>query len=254
MTKVVILAGGLGTRLSEETNRIPKPMVEIGSQPIIWHIMKIYESYGINDFIICSGYKSAEIKKYFLNYKLLNCDIDFDSQDLIFKLNRLLPVDIVIHDIFRVRDDANCRFDALSRTYQYHIIQKKNPFNNNAYLLQKVLDIEAMNEACKYMLGNQDFTSFSKVNTQTFTNNCNVMLAKWEVVNNEIVFTIKANRFLRNMVRAITGTLLDVGLSKIEANEVAKIIAAQDRAKAGTSLPSHALFLISVQYPNDIRI
>ena len=86
MTKVVILAGGLGTRLSEETNRIPKPMVEIGSQPIIWHIMKIYESYGINDFIICSGYKSAEIKKYFLNYKLLNCDIDFDVSSGTFKI------------------------------------------------------------------------------------------------------------------------------------------------------------------------
>jgi len=207
----------------------------------------------INIDVMGAGRTDAGVhaKQMFAHF---NCDIDFDSQDLIFKLNRLLPVDIVIHDIFRVRDDANCRFDALSRTYQYHIIQKKNPFNNNAYLLQKVLDIEAMNEACKYMLGNQDFTSFSKVNTQTFTNNCNVMLAKWEVVNNEIVFTIKANRFLRNMVRAITGTLLDVGLSKIEANEVAKIIAAQDRAKAGTSLPSHALFLISVQYPNDIRI
>ncbi|MEC7646110.1 MAG: tRNA pseudouridine(38-40) synthase TruA [Bacteroidota bacterium] len=207
----------------------------------------------INIDVMGAGRTDAGVhaKQMFAHF---NCDIDFDSQDLIFKLNRLLPVDIVIHDIFRVRDDANCRFDALSRTYQYHIIQKKNPFNNNAYLLQKALDIEAMNEACKYMLGNQDFTSFAKVNTQTFTNNCNVMLAKWEVVNNEIVFTIKANRFLRNMVRAITGTILDVGLSKIEANEVAKIIAAQDRAKAGTSLPSHALFLISVQYPNDIRI
>ena len=167
-----------------------------------------------------------------------DCDIDFNKQDLIFKLNSFLHSDIVIHDIFRVRDNIHCRFNALSRTYQYHIIQKKNPFNNNAYLIKQALNIESMNKACSYIVGNQDFTSFSKANTQTFTNNCNVMLAKWETLNNEIVFTIKANRFLRNMVRAIAGTLLDVGLEKIEANHVIKIIAAKDRSEAGTSLPS----------------
>ena len=183
-----------------------------------------------------------------------DCDIDFDIQNLMFKLNSFLPSDIAIKDIFKVKEDANCRFDALSRTYQYHIIQKKDPFNKTAYFLQNDLDIKAMNEACKYIIGKQDFTSFSKVNTQTFTNNCDVMFAKWELVNNKIIFTIKADRFLRNMVRAIVGTLLDVGFGKIIAADVAKIIAAKDRSKSGISVPAHALFLTEVKYPNKNRI
>ena len=182
-----------------------------------------------------------------------DCDIDFDIQNLMFKLNSFLPSDIAIKDIFKVKEDANCRFDALSRTYQYHIIQKKDPFNKTAYFLQNDLDIKAMNEACKYIIGKQDFTSFSKVNTQTFTNNCDVMFAKWELVNNKLIFTIKADRFLRNMVRAIVGTLLDVGFGKIIAADVAKIIAAKDRSKSGVSVPAHALFLTEVKYPNKIR-
>ncbi|KRO70378.1 MAG: pseudouridine synthase [Cryomorphaceae bacterium BACL11 MAG-121128-bin16] len=182
-----------------------------------------------------------------------DCDIDFDIQNLMFKLNSFLASDIAIKDIFKVKEDANCRFDALSRTYQYHIIQKKDPFNKTAYFLQNDLDIKAMNEACKYIIGKQDFTSFSKVNTQTFTNNCDVMFAKWELVNNKIIFTIKADRFLRNMVRAIVGTLLDVGFGKIIAADVAKIIAAKDRSKSGVSVPAHALFLTEVKYPNKIR-
>ena len=182
-----------------------------------------------------------------------DCDIDFDIQNLMFKLNSFLASDIAIKDIFKVKEDANCRFDALSRTYQYHIIQKKDPFNKTAYFLQNDLDIKAMNEACKYIIGKQDFTSFSKVNTQTFTNNCDVMFAQWEVVNTNLIFTIKADRFLRNMVRAIVGTLLDVGFGKIIAADVAKIIAAKDRSKSGVSVPAHALFLIEVKYPNKIR-
>ena len=179
-----------------------------------------------------------------------DCDIDFDIQNLMFKLNSFLPSDIAIKDIFKVKEDANCRFDALSRTYQYHIIQKKDPFNKTAYFLQNDLDIKAMNEACKYIIGKQDFTSFSKVNTQTFTNNCDVMFAQWEVVNTNLIFTIKADRFLRNMVRAIVGTLLDVGFGKIIAADVTKIIAAKDRSKSGVSVHAHALFLIEVKYPN----
>lgn len=182
-----------------------------------------------------------------------DCDIDFDIQNLMFKLNSFLPSDIAIKDIFKVKEDANCRFDALSRTYQYHIIQKKDPFNKTAYFLQNDLDIKAMNEACKYIIGKQDFTSFSKVNTQTFTNNCDVMFAQWEVVNTNLIFTIKADRFLRNMVRAIVGTLLDVGFGKIIAADLAKIIAAKDRSKSGVSVPAHALFLTEVKYPNKIR-
>jgi len=183
-----------------------------------------------------------------------DCNINFEIQDLIFRLNSFLPSDIVIHDIFRVNDASNSRFDALSRTYQYHITQKKSSFNSTAYFLQKDLDIEAMNAGCQYIIGKQDFTSFSKVNTQTFTNNCDVMFAKWAIVNNELIFTIRSDRFLRNMVRSIVGTLLDLGVGKIGVDDIAKIILAKDRCKSGASVPAHGLFLIEIKYPEEIRI
>jgi tRNA pseudouridine38-40 synthase len=183
-----------------------------------------------------------------------DCDTSFDVQHLIFKLNSFLPSDIAVHDIFKVRDDANCRFDAISRTYQYHIIQKKDPFNKMAYLLQKELDIKVMNVAAQHIIGKQDFTSFSKVNTQTFTNDCDVMFAKWEVVNSELIFTIKADRFLRNMVRAIVGTLIDIGVGKKATDDVHKIIAKRDRSESGMSAPAHGLFLYKVKYLNNIKV
>jgi tRNA pseudouridine38-40 synthase len=171
-----------------------------------------------------------------------------DGLELVSKLNGFLPKDITIHNINTVTDNANCRFDALSRTYHYNIIQQKDPFNTTAYLLYKNLDVDAMNSACKHLLGKQDFTSFSKVNTQTFTNNCNVMLANWAQKEGELIFTIKADRFLRNMVRAIVGTLLAVGEGKIKPEQVKEIIAKKDRGEAGTSVPAHALFLSSIEY------
>ena len=173
---------------------------------------------------------------------------DLDGLQLVSKLNSFLPKDITIHNIKEVADDANCRFDALSRTYHYHIVQQKSSFSENAYLLHKNLDVDAMNLACKHLLGEQDFTSFSKVNTQTFTNNCNVMLANWKQTEGELIFTIKADRFLRNMVRSIVGTLLAVGKGKIKPEQVKEIIAKKDRGEAGTSVPAHALFLSNIEY------
>ena len=177
-------------------------------------------------------------------------DIDFTKK--ILKLNGVLPKDIAIHNMYNVGDDANCRFDAESRTYKYHIIQQKSPFNLTAYYLHKKLDVDAMKLACKHLLGKQDFTSFSKVKTQTHTNNCNVMLANWEQKENELIFTIKADRFLRNMVRAIVGTLLAVGEEKISPEQVKEIIAKKDRCSAGFSVPAHALFLSKIEYPKHI--
>ena len=181
-----------------------------------------------------------------------DCEMELELQKVVVQLNRFLPNDIVICNLFKVKKDANCRFDALSRTYRYHIIHKKNPFNSTTYLLHKSLDVEAMNSACQHLLGKQDFTSFSKVNTQTFTNNCNVMMARWEETDNELIFSIKADRFLRNMVRAIVGTLLDVGMDKITIDDVKEIIAKKDRGQAGTSVPAHALFLTKVEYPEEL--
>ena len=184
-------------------------------------------------------------------YAHFDYNTSFDVPKMIMKLNSFLPNDIAIHAIFQVDDEVSSRFDAISRTYEYHIVQHKSPFASDAYYLHKKLDVDAMNLACKHLLGKQDFSSFSKANTQTFTNNCNVIFAKWEWENDELIFSIKSDRFLRNMVRAIVGTLLEVGIGKVKADDIKEIIKAKDRGEAGTSVPGNALFLIKVEYPKE---
>ena len=181
-------------------------------------------------------------------------DKEFDFHTTIIKLNSFLANDIAIRSFFKVKDEASSRFDASSRIYHYNIVQQKSPFKKTAYFVHKYLDVKQMNLACQYLLGKQDFTSFSKANTQTFTNNCNVMLASWQWQDGELIFTIKADRFLRNMVRAIVGTLLEVGVGKIKAEQVKEIIVQNDRCMAGTSVPANALFLSEIEYPKDIFI
>ena len=183
---------------------------------------------------------------------------DFDAEirflELTNRLNSFLSDNIAVNEIFRVCDKANSRFDALSRTYRYKIIKTKSPFHRHAYLFKKDLNLDMMNSACLFLLGKRDFTSFSKVKTQTYTNDCTVIDAKWEEINNEIVFTIKADRFLRNMVRAIVGTLIEVGIWKIKPDNIVEIINAKDRCRSGFSVPAHALSLIKVTYPENIKI
>lgn len=185
------------------------------------------------------------------NQMFAHFDLDqgIDAERLISQLNCFLPYDIAIQKIFNVKDDAHARFDAISRTYQYFITNKKSPFAANCYYFHKILDINTMNIACKYLLGKQDFTSFSKVHTQTYTNDCLISAAKWVQNDDGLVFTITADRFLRNMVRAIVGTLLEVGQKKIKADEIKNIIGKKDRSKAGVSVPAHALFLTKIEYP-----
>tara|TARA_B100000767_G_scaffold115380_1_gene110100 strand:+ start:1468 stop:2208 length:741 start_codon:yes stop_codon:yes gene_type:complete len=181
-------------------------------------------------------------------------DKEFDFHTTIIKLNSFLANDIAIRSFSKVKDEASSRFDALSRIYHYNIVQQKSPFKTTAYFVHKSLDVKQMNLACQHLLGIQNFTSFSKANTQTFTNNCNVMLASWQWQDGELIFTIKADRFLRNMVRAIVGTLLEVGIGKIKAEHVKEIIFQNDRCMAGTSVPANALFLSEIEYPIDIFI
>jgi tRNA pseudouridine38-40 synthase len=181
-------------------------------------------------------------------------DAEFDFHTTIIKLNSFLANDIAVRSFFKVKDEVSSRFDALSRIYHYNIVQQKSPFKKTAYFVHKPLDVKQMNLASQYLLGKQDFTSFSKANTQTFTNNCNVMLASWQWQDGELIFTIKADRFLRNMVRAIVGTLLEVGIGKIKAEQIKEIIAQNDRSMAGTSVPANALFLSEIEYPKDIFI
>lgn len=176
-----------------------------------------------------------------------------DCNFLAEKLNRLLPKEIAVYKIRPVTSNAHARFDAVSRTYNYYITSKKDPFNVDfSYKLHGELDFEAMNEACKVLYEYTDFTSFSKLHTDVKTNNCHVMYAEWTKEADVWKFTIQADRFLRNMVRAIVGTLLEVGRKKITIDGFREVIEAKDRGKAGTSVPGHALFLADIDYPDDL--
>jgi len=184
-----------------------------------------------------------------------NVERDLDVEDLVYKLNSFLPKDIAISDVFLVQAEAHARFDALSRTYRYKIATSKNVFDYDfAYQLQLPLDIEVMNEACKILFQYKDFQCFSKSNTDVKTYNCVIKEAYWTKKSNELIFTITADRFLRNMVRAIVGTMVNIGLGKLRPEDLHDIISSKNRSKAGFSVPAHGLFLEEIKYPESIKI
>lgn len=185
--------------------------------------------------------------KYFLHTDL---PTTYAEEQIRYKLNKILPADIAIHHVQKVSADAHARFDALSRTYIYKINTDKNPFCTGlSWYYPLDLDLDKMNEASQYLLGKQDFTSLSKLHTDVKTNFCEVTKAVWEQTNeNEIQFTITANRFLRNMVRASVGTLIDVGRGNFTPIKIKKILAAKNRSEAGTSSPAHGLYLADITY------
>lgn len=190
---------------------------------------------------------------YFAHFELIN-GID-DLKQLVFKLNRFLKNDIAVHAVFPVKEDIHARFSAISRTYEYRIHRKKNPFLTDTSLyMYENLDFEAMNSAAKILFDYKDFTSFSKLHTDTKTNFCKIIRAEWIQRGEQYIFIIEADRFLRNMVRAITGTLLDVGRKKISENDFRKIIESKNRSAAGVSVPAHGLFLTEIKYPENIRL
>ena len=174
-----------------------------------------------------------------------------DTHLLIRRLNSIVGRDIAIYSIYRVADDAHARFDATSRTYKYFVTLTKSPFDYAfTWHCRTPLDFDLMNEAAERMMGYTDFTSFSKLHTDVFTNNCHITHARWEQADDgRWVFTVTADRFLRNMVRAIVGTLVEVGRHKISVEEFCQIIEKKDRCSAGTSMPGNALFLWEVTYP-----
>lgn len=186
-------------------------------------------------------------------YAHFDVNSEIDTTKLLFKLNNILPFDISCSSIKQVNSEAHTRFSATSRTYEYWIIAEKNPFLiNKAYYFPKTLNIELMNEAAETLKKYTDFSCFSKSNTDTFTNDCNITLAKWRKVDDKLVFTVTANRFLRNMVRAIVGTLLEIGTRKINLKDLEKIIHSKNRSNAGTSVPAHGLYLTEVNYPKEV--
>jgi len=165
-------------------------------------------------------------------------------------VNAVLPDDIAAKNIFSVAPDAHARFDASMRTYEYHIHFNKDPFKNGySWELRDRPDLELMNEAAQIMMQYTDFGCFSKSNTQVKTNNCKITKARWALNGEGIIFTISADRFLRNMVRAIVGTLIMVGRKEIEPEAVRQIIESKNRSNAGTSVPACGLFLTQIVYP-----
>ncbi|MBZ9632626.1 tRNA pseudouridine(38-40) synthase TruA [Salegentibacter sp. LM13S] len=167
-----------------------------------------------------------------------------------FKLNSLLPADIALKDVFRVKPDAHARFDALSRSYEYHIVQQKDPFlEDRSYYLKNKLDIGKMNRAAEILKDYTNFKCFSKSKTDVKTYNCKISEAVWKTENEVLVFHISADRFLRNMVRAIVGTLLEIGFGKQPVESMHEIIKSKDRSRAGTSVPAKGLYLTRVTYP-----
>jgi tRNA pseudouridine38-40 synthase len=188
--------------------------------------------------------------------KMMVAHFEYDEKieeldKLVYKINSLLPISIAIQNIVEVPTDLHARFSATARSYEYHIHQQKNPFKiHRSYYLNQELDVEKMNEAAKVLFEYEDFSCFSKSHTQTVTNNCEIKSAHWEIQNDGLVFYISANRFLRNMVRAIVGTLLEIGAGKLEVNDLHRIIKSKNRSLAGTSVPACGLYLSRVEYPN----
>jgi tRNA pseudouridine38-40 synthase len=175
-----------------------------------------------------------------------------DKKSFEHKVNSFLPNDIVVKKSILVHDNAHARFDALFREYEYHISLTKNPFEiDKSYFFKKSLDIKKMNKCCDIMLQHTNFKSFSKSKTDVKTYDCKIYEAKWMLNKNSLIFKIKADRFLRNMVRAIVGTLIEIGLGKITEKEFKLIIEKKDRQLAGFSVPAHALFLKKIDYDWD---
>jgi tRNA pseudouridine38-40 synthase len=180
-------------------------------------------------------------------------DPDLDSVRLIRQLNSFLQKDIVVFSLSKVASDAHARFNALSRTYQYHINLVKDPFTpDTSWYLYKQPDLGLMNEVSRILSEYTDFTSFSKLHTDVKTNNCKIYKAEWIQHGSKIVFTVQADRFLRNMVRALVGTILDVGLGKLDISGFRRIIEQKNRCAAGLSVPAHGLFLTNIEYPEDL--
>ncbi len=203
-----------------------------------------------------AGRTDAGVHASFFSAHFDSTFADLDSRkNLIFKLNRFLPEDISVNRIRKVAPDANARYSAISRTYKYFISRSKNPFTfDSSWFIHGPLDVDKMNRASALLPGYSDFTSFSRLHSGNKTNICKVFSAVWETEGDNLIFTIRADRFLRNMVRALTGTIIDVGKGKTSPEEFERIIRAKDRGMAGMSAPARGLFLADVEYPEEIFV
>ncbi|MGS2726743.1 tRNA pseudouridine(38-40) synthase TruA [Psychroserpens sp. BH13MA-6] len=223
----------------------------ISVQEVLEHTLSTLLKHNIS--IVGAGRTDAGV-----HAKLMVAHFDFDQdvpENFLFKLNAFLPRDISIIDIYQVQKEAHARFDALSRTYKYRVATKKNVFNFDfAYALQKPLNVALMQEACQILCQYNDFQCFSKVNTDVNTYYCKLIKAEWHQDGDELVFMIQADRFLRNMVRAIVGTMINIGLGKMALESLHAIIKSKNRSEAGFSVPAHGLYLVDIDYPEHIKL
>lgn len=186
-------------------------------------------------------------------YIHFDIDLELDSDVYCYKINALLPKDIVFHQLFKVNAEAHTRFDATRRSYEYHVLLGKSPFTTDTqWQINKQLDIVAMNKAAGYLLNYTNFKCFSRSKTDVRTYDCDITEAKWVQKGNQLTFHISADRFLRNMVRAIVGTLYSIGTGKLQPEAIIAIIESQNRSNAGASSPAHGLFLTQIKYPETI--
>ena len=173
----------------------------------------------------------------------------FDKTNLCRSLNMMIPKDICVECLSQVTEDSHARFDALNRTYKYYISSKKDPFNYKfSYFFRDKLDVDKMNESCQRLIKHKNFKCFSKSNTDVKTYDCDIQFAEWSVYENGYKFSIRANRFLRNMVRSIVGTMIEIGTQKITDKDFQIILDSKDRRKAGYSVPASGLFLTNINY------
>ncbi len=199
--------------------------------------------------VVAAGRTDAGVHAHQL-FVHFDTELKLDAAELVHRLNRFLPEAIVVHELFEVRSEAHARFDALSRTYCYRISTVKNPFSNRfAWYVAQPLNLEAMNEAATMLLGTHDFECFSKSHTDVKTYICTITQAVFEPLEDEIVLTIRADRFLRNMVRAIVGTLVEVGSGKRDLSSIQSLLESKSRSEAGVSVPAKGLSLVAVEYP-----
>lgn len=187
-------------------------------------------------------------RDYFFHFDSANEELD--NGEFAFRINSFLPPDIVVHKLYKVTTEAHARFDAITRTYEYTITRQKDPFRqDSAFYVYGDIDMESMNKACLQLLCYDDFKAFCKTGSDVKHHLCTVYQAEWTENNNLLVFRIKANRFLRNMVRAITGTCILIGLGKYDVGDMKRIIESKNRKEAGFSAPAKGLALVNVEYP-----
>lgn len=205
--------------------------------------------------LTCSSRTDAGVHA-FCNYFHFDSDIFFQPEKLtksIYNLNAILPSGIVIKAILQVPDNTHCRFDALSREYEYYIYKSKNPFlSETAFYYPYAIDLDKLNEAAVLIKQYSDFTSFSKRNTQVRTFNCTILKSEWIIKEDCIVYSVKANRFLRGMVRGLVGTMLRVGTGRISIDDFKSVIESKDCSQADFSVPPQGLFLVNVNYPESL--